>query len=302
MMKKTPKVLAVSPLLLLLIAISGQSQSPQKTVAEPVGEIIANGAPVSINGTPVPRGSTVFNGNEIRTGDASAFVRLTSEGGVLSIAPGSAIKITREQGKIVAQVLKGSVTVRSPLASMVIAPDRVVNSDAANLYTVSVSDSGTLVKSLLKSVVVQAADGVVQTIAAQATGALGAAMAPDDSSKPHPQAEPPVTDRGENCFISVLCERMGTTLTVMGKTSCKGQGVGGVRVTLRIFFSNRAPSIGPLFTTTKIMPAGAVGLFEYPPITNPNVAGGGVAEVIVNDCGMCRDRPGGGTAGNRCYF
>jgi len=304
MKKKVHKRLSYLILVVLSLTLTAVGQVPQQPKAEPVGEIITSGDSVQINGTVAQRGSTVFSGSEIQTGGASAFVNLTSGGGVLSVAPGSRVKVSREQAKIIAEVLKGSVTVRSSLASTVIAPDRVVNSEPGDLYTVSVPDSGAgaVVQSMLKSVVVKTADGALQMVAAEAAGAVAAAIGPNDSPRPGVDQPAQATNRGQNCFVTIMCSKVGSMLTVTGEVFCGGNDVGGATVVLRIFFSNRAPGLGPFTMTTLTSPPSMVGHYTFGPITNSNIPGGGVAVVEVTNCGPCRDQPVGGNASNRCTF
>ncbi|MBI3950384.1 MAG: hypothetical protein HY314_08015 [Acidobacteria bacterium] len=296
MKQNSVKVLTFTMFVVLFVVVTGVSQSPQKTAAEPVGVLNTGAESVIVNGAPAPRGSTVFNGNEIRTGDEAATVNLASGGGVLSIGPESRVKISRDQAKIIAEVLKGSVTMRTPLASTVIAPDRTVNSEADNLYRVSVSDSGTAVQSFLKSVAVKTADGAVQTIAAEAMGAVAAA-ASDSGDTPAPaQPEQVTPERG--CFISAECKVDGTTLVVSGIVLCQGNPVGGETVRLMVTF--RAARSERVRLTTTTIPSGAMaGRYSFT-VTNPNVPDGGVAVVMIRRCGAsCPAGVGGRT---QCSF
>lgn len=274
------------------------SQSDSKVT--PFGELLTNGRFVLVNGAPAGRGSTVFNGSEIQTEDTTAFINILSGGGVLSIAPGSRVKITRRQARIIAEVLQGSVTVRSRLASTVIAPDRVIQSEPNNLYTVSVLDSGTKVESLLKSVKVAVANGVTETIAAQAGQALTDAVAPVGTPKPAPVQQGPVTDRGQNCFVDVRCQRIGTRLEVRGEVTCGGTPVAGVQVQMRVILNDRTV-LGPFTTTTN-----ATGDYFFDPdapgnAALKNVTTGGIATVQAQECGddcaIATD-----STGNRCQF
>lgn len=300
MKKDTFGLLIVSVGVGCLLITSALAQSPLKPASDLVGEIITDGGSVKVNGVPAQRGSSIFNGSEIQTSEAAAFVSLTSGGGVLSIAPGSRVKITREQSQIIAQVLKGSVTMRSLLPSTVVAPDRIITSEPDNLYKVSVSDSGTVVESLLKSVAVRTAQGAVQTIAAQTTRAIAGAVAPVDDS-PRPGVDQPtqeLTDRGRNCFIKIeLCDvdvapdpdPTGPTLTVTGVLSCGTPSgrmpVGGARVRLMIFTLDRNV-LGPFQTTTGTGAPIPVGRFRFD-VTNPSIAAGGSARVVSVNCGSC---------------
>jgi hypothetical protein len=290
MSKITFNVLLLSTLVVLLLAVGAPSQSTSKSKAQPLGEIITEGDSVKINGTSAQRGTTVFEGSAIQTGDGLAFVNLTSGGGVLSIGPGSEVKITREQSTIVAYVIKGSVTVRSQLASTVIAPDRVVTSGPDNLYTVSVSNSGTQVGSLLKSVAVKAADGAIRTVAAQVPGALmGSAGA---LYSPNPERSVALSP-DESCTVTTSCRRSGDTLDVSGRVSCTSNAIGGTRVTLHCYFRNREVG-APQSTMTNRQ-----GDYRFV-LTSENVKMGGSVWLIADSCGKC----GGNvpTRSNRCTF
>lgn len=297
MNKSKLRILVISVGVVCLLITSALGQSPSKPTTDLVGEIITDGGSVSVNGTRAQRGSSIFNGSEIQTGDASAFVNITSGGGVLSISPGARVKITREQSRIVAQVFEGCVTMRSSLASTVIAPDRVITSEPDNLYKVSVSDSGTAVESLLKSVAVKTAQGAVQTVAAEAMAAI-ASGATSSGDSPRPGVDQPtqeLTDRGRNCFIKIeQCDVTdGDTLTVGGVLSCGTRNgrmpVGGARVRLMIFTLDRN-QLGPFETTTGTgmgIPFVPVGRFTFDPVTDPSIAAGGSARVVSVNCGSC---------------
>jgi hypothetical protein len=283
------EVLALSVFLGSWLAITGVSQSPSQSVIEVVGEIITDNDQVRINGAPAQRGSTIFNGNEIQTADGSAFVTFTANAGVLSIGPDSRVKVSRQQGNIIAEVFKGTVTVRSRVASTVIAPDRVISSEPNNLYTVSIADSGTVARSLMKSLLIKTAAGVTHTIAAQATEALASAAIPSAIGKPNLIAEAKLTP-GQGCFLSVQCVTTGNMVMASGTVLCDGNPVSGTIVTGRVFFRDRTIS-KPVAQVTN-----AAGEYKIS-ITNDSVAGGGTAVVTINNCGQCRTR-----TGNRCSF
>jgi hypothetical protein len=228
MEKNTRRVVVVSLALVLCLATTTLSQSPPKPAAEPVGAIASSGDTVLVNGATAQRGTTVFSGNEIRTGATATSVHLTSGGGIVSIAPESRVKLIRERDKVIAEVLKGSVTMRSPLTTVVVAPDQTVNSGPNNLYTVSTSDSGSVVESFLKEVAVKAADGAVQTIAPKVPNTLGREATPLQGGVGEP--EPITPERGP--FIVARCMVTGNTLMVSGSISCNGVAVPGAQVTV----------------------------------------------------------------------
>jgi hypothetical protein len=286
------KGLTLSTLMLVCLAATTLSKSPQKPMAELVGEVIMNGDLVRINRAPAQRGSTVFNGNEIQTENTSAFVHLTSGRGVLSVGPGAQVRISLVQAKIIAEVFRGSITVRTALASTVIAPDRVVNSEPDNLYTVSVSDSGTMVESLLKPVAVKAADGGVEIITPQVTKAVATAGPLRDFSRPSP-SERRVMGETESCFVSATCRRTDNTLIVSGQVLCTVNPVTGTRVTLRCYFQKKK---GNALLATRTDHSGK---YEFA-MTDPRVSVGGMTHIIVEDCGQCNG--GMKTMSNRCFF
>jgi hypothetical protein len=249
-MKKSSFVaLAVYMLLIFLCAPITMSQTNQKVSTKPVAEIITSGGSVQVNGTSAQRGMSIFNGSEVQTSDASAFVNFTSGGGVLSIAPGSRVKVSREQGKIIAEVLKGSVTVRSPLASTVIAPDRTINSEPNNLYTVSISDSGTSVQSLSKALAVKTANGLTQTVAAEVGRAITGGIAQTEPDIDQPAQGQ--TTQFSGSFVGADCMKVGNILMVSGKLICNGNpaGVAGATVVLTIRLNCRPSNFVPPQTT-----------------------------------------------------
>jgi hypothetical protein len=291
--------------LLLCLATTAESQAPSGRAAEPIGVVIANNNQVTVNGTEIKAGTTVFSGNEIQTGDGTAFVNVTS-GGALSLSPGSKIKLSREQARIVAEVLQGSITVRSLLASTVKAPGRVINSEPDNLYTVSLTGQETQVRSLLKPVSVTTADGVVQTIAATVGGSVAAAafssgrpgrVIVDRGLQPSPPGYPPSVTPYAGCAVITLCARTGpNTVRISGIVMCNGTPVAGTGVLIRLYFQNNTSS-GPKPTGT-LSDGPRAGHYELT-ITDPNVVHGGMAVVTVQDCGLCTGRD---AQTNRCFF
>jgi len=282
MMKSTQKTLAFSILAVLSLIVPAASQSPLKPVAEPLGAVMTSDQRVIINGASAQRGSTIFNGDEIQTGEAPASINLSSGGGVLSIAPGSRVKISRAQAKIIAEVLNGSITVRSPLASTVLASGRVVSSEPDNLYSVSVSDAGTAVESFLKSVAVKTADGATQTIAAQATknNASPVQVGPGDLE--------PVTPI-DGLFVTINCVLTFKTLMSSGIVACRGIPVDGARVILRVLVAG----ILPITQTTT---TDSSGQYKFT-ITDDELIKGGTAEVTATTT-----RRGCARARNSCVF
>jgi hypothetical protein len=259
-----------------------------KTMTKPVGEIVSHDGEVTINGTSAQRGTAVFNGNEIQTIRGSAFLNLTAGGGVLSMAPGSRVKISRDEKKVVTEIIAGTITVRSPLASTVIAPDRVITSEPDNLYTVSVQSSGTTVNSFSKSLMVRAADGAVQTIAAQAAGAVAKAIA-----QTGPGADQPTqaTDRTQSAWVTARCMLTGTTLMVSGDVSCRGILVDGAEVRLNLQLRD-----GTIITQTTT--TNAAGAYKFTVTIPPQPPGfRGVAHVFA-----VTNIPGCADSGVRCYF
>lgn len=282
MMKRTQKALAFSLLAMLSLIVPAASQSPLKPVAEPLGAVMTSDQRVIINGASAQRGSTVFNGDEIQTGEAPASINVSSGGGVLSIAPMSRVKISREQAKLIAEVLTGSLTVRSPLASTVLASGRVVSSEPDNLYRVSVSDAGAAVESFLKSVAVKTADGATQTIAAQSTklNAVPVQVGPGDLE--------PVTPIG-GLDVSITCVLTFKTLMVSGIVTCRGIPVAGARVVLRVFVAGILP-------ITRTTTTDSAGRYKFT-ITDDELIKGGTAEVTATTT-----RRGCGRAQNSCVF
>jgi hypothetical protein len=294
MKKSTVKWMSLLAMVVLCLASTAVIQSQNKPLAEPVGEILSSGGNVSVNGTQVTRGSTVFNKNEIQTGTTTAFVNFSSGGGVLSIAPDSRVKVSREQGKIIAEVLQGSVTLRSPLASTIIAPDRVVSSDPDNLYTVSVSDASTTVQALMKPLSVTM-NGVVNTIAVEAAQTMTTAAFSKSADKPEPHSPAQNTPRPNNCFVDARCRvTMDNFVTVTGAVSCGGVPVPDTRVRLDFVFLDRfRPRAGPFTTTT-----GADGHYSFVKVVPAGTGGVAIVQLLGN-CGACSRGTGNS---NRCNF
>jgi hypothetical protein len=299
-------VVMCSMLIVLCLAATALSQDPPKSPAEPVGVIVTSGDQVMVNGATVHRGSTVFSGNDVQTGDVPAFVNITSGGGALSVAPHSRVRLSREQAKIIAEIIHGSLTVRSPLASTVVAPGRVITSEPDNLYTVSVSGTEAAIKSLLKPVTVRTAEGTVQTIAAAMVSGAAAVTFPSSDSTgggpgaaqpPVPGYPPEVTPYG-GCFVAVICQVIDTnTLRVAGIVLCNGNPVGGTTVDLRIFLRNQAV-MGPV-TVRTVQTGSRIGQYEFTFRSPSMLSIGGMAVATVTDCGQCTDR---NPETNRCSF
>lgn len=140
--------LALMLLLVVNVPLSGVQQKP-------IGEIITGGeGHVLVNGVRVAWGSAIYSGSEIQTSTSTAFVRFSEGAGALSISEESRVRISREPGRIVAEVLQGSIAVRADVPTRILATGRIIESDPANLYSVSVLDKNAepVVRTLQKPV------------------------------------------------------------------------------------------------------------------------------------------------------
>lgn len=262
-------------------------QSPPQSSKQPVGALTGQAQSVLINGVAAERGTTVFSGSEIRTGATAAAVHLIGGGGLVSIAPESQVKLVREQDTVIAEVSKGSITMRSPLASMVVTPDRTVRSEPNNLYTVSTSNSGSVVESFLKEVAVRAADGVVQTIAPKAPTTVGRPTTPLQGSVGEPEPITPV--RGP--FVVANCMLTGNTLMVSGTVACNGIAVAGASVTVSV----QIKGLPPVFLRETVTTDEA-GRYKAT-FTDERLSRGGTARLsAVTNIASC------GTAAGSCQF
>ncbi|MDW8239322.1 MAG: hypothetical protein RMM98_06890 [Acidobacteriota bacterium] len=263
------------------------AESPPKLQKQPVGALAGESQSVLINGVAAERGTTVFSGSEIRTGATAAAVHLTGGGGLVSIAPESHVKLVREKDTIIAEVSKGSVTMRSPLASVVVAPDQTVRSGPNNLYTVSTSSAGSVVESFLKEVAVRAADGVVRTVAPKAPVTGGRTTTPLQAGVGEPEPITPV--RGP--FVVANCTLTGNTLIVSGAVACNGIAVAGASVTVHVTTKGLPP-----VTLRQTVTADEAGRFRTT-FTNDALSRGGTARIsAVTNIPAC------GTAAGSCQF
>lgn len=275
-------------LIVMILAVTMTGLGQSKSVHKPVGEIVTHEGQVKIDGASAQRGATVFDGNEIHVVSGSAFVNLLAGSGVLSLSPGSRLKLSRDEKQVNVELLAGSVTVRSKLASRVIAPDRIITSGPDNLYAVSVQDSGTTVNSLSKSLMVRTADGAVQTIVAEAAGALTKAIARNEPSRDQPAQ---ATERTRTAWVSARCMLTGLTLMVSGDVSCRGVLIAGAEVRLNVQLRD-----GTIITQTTT--TNSVGAYKFTVTIPPQPPGfRGTAHVVA-----ITNIPGCGDAGNRCYF
>lgn len=266
MNRNTFRGMTHSGIVVLLLAVAGVGQSPPKTAADPVGVVATEARSVKVQGSHAQRGSTVFNGEEIQTSDDPVTVDVTSGGGALVIAPKSRVKLSRESSRVVAEVLKGTVTIRSPLSSTVITRDRIIQSEPENLYRVTISDSGTGVESFMKSVTVKAASGALETIVAQAGGlkAAGPQQGPNDGEPVTPVKGP---------FLTANCTLSGTTLTVFGVVTCRGVAIAGADVVLWI-------TVPGGFSINKTTKTDGTGRYEFI-LTDDRLARGGISRLTV---------------------
>jgi hypothetical protein len=139
----------------LVIGLLGLSFHPTVAAQAVLGEILITGN-ATINQVKATSGSTFFSGSEIQTFDrASAIINLSHGGGVLSLEPGSRVKITGDR-EITAEVYHGTITLRTTQASRVRTPQAMIESEADNAYLVTVSTDGTIVEPMRHRVVVQA--------------------------------------------------------------------------------------------------------------------------------------------------
>ncbi|MCS6803927.1 MAG: hypothetical protein RMM98_03445 [Acidobacteriota bacterium] len=286
--KKPETVNSITKFVVMILAVTMTGFGQSKSVNKPVGEIVTREGQVKIDGTSAQRGATVFNGSEIEVVDGSAFLNLLAGSGVLSLTAGSRVKVSRDEQRVIAELMAGTITVRSALASTVVAPDRVITSEPDNLYTVSVQKSGTTVSSLSKSLMVRTADGAVQTVAAEAADTLAKAIARIEPRNDQPAQ---ATERTRTAWVSARCMLTGLTLMVSGDVSCRGVLIAGAEVRLNVQLRD-----GTIITQTTT--TDSVGAYKFTLTIPPQPPGfRGAAHVVA-----ITNIPGCGDAGNRCYF
>jgi len=231
--------LALTLLLLISLSFSGVERTP-------IGEIITGGeGTVLVNGVRVAWGSTLFNGSEIQTSTSTAFVRFNEVAGALSISEDSRVRISREQGRIVAEVLQGAVTVRADVATRIVASGRIIESDPTNLYSVTVFDKDTepLVRTVQKPVRVSLGEKLMTIVPEAVSSAAESLVAQMNGPQPEAALAQVVTPTTA-LFADCKAVLVGCTLTVtqgpFGVLSF-GNPVIGARVTDLVTFRLRAP-------------------------------------------------------------
>ncbi|MBI4470779.1 MAG: hypothetical protein HY650_15805 [Acidobacteria bacterium] len=142
--------------ILLLVAIFFLALRPAWGQEKGIGEVVVNGT-VNVNGQRAVSGSTVYSNQEIETREQSgAIVSFREKGGVLSVEPNSLVRVARADGRIVIEVVRGSIALRpQSLPATVNTAKLRVDAERNGAYRVTSSERGAAVEAGSKNAIVK---------------------------------------------------------------------------------------------------------------------------------------------------
>lgn len=150
-MRESRNLASVLVIALVLLAVR-----PVFSQDKGIGQIVTNGT-VTLNGQRAVSGSTVYNNQEIETRDQSgAIVNFREKGGVLTLDANSRVKVSRADGRIVVDLLGGTIALRPQTLPATVNTAKIrVDAESNGAYRVTASEQGTAVEAGSKNAIVK---------------------------------------------------------------------------------------------------------------------------------------------------